>query len=449
MTHCNHVEQILHEKDLIVKYNNIKTMINSNLNFKERIWYTKRCQTCGMINNGITYLCLNCSFTGCWNDQHFQRHFQEIGHHFGVNSNNGLLFCFQCMDYIGDNELINNSQYWENWDQIENETHVSDQIRRDGLYGIINMGSTCFMSSVLQSLIHNKYIINDFLLQNHTNSCKLKNPSDCMSCALDQIIAECYGSISKVNSHNGFLALLNCSWKINQNFAGYSQQDAHEFLQFINNQLHTDYIKVNNIDKSKKLCNCLIHSTFQGSLKSSIVCPECGDNSKTIIDPFMDLSLDIKNKETLYDCLDSFHKKEQLHDFNYHCPQCKTSQDPIKQLTINKCSPMLVLQLKRFEHLLNGNTVKLNEFIKYPLYLQLGKYCIDNDNTDNSPNILYELTGTISHIGTVNEGHYTATLKLGNSQWFKFNDSMITALNEEQALQEQAYLLIYSIKQYD
>ena len=428
------------------------------------------CHTCHEFNAGTNFICLQCDFCGCWNNKHFQTHSIESNHSFGVNSNNGLLFCFACMNYVVNDQILMPADNWS-LDQIStilNKTHPPDEIKRDGLYGLVNMGSTCYMSSVLQILIHNKYLLRDFLSHNHFNNCTMKDGKKCISCALDRIVSKWFGTepekFAKNNDHGGFLTLLTCVWSINQNYSGYSQQDAHEFLHFLLSQIHNDYIKVfsdkdhhnnNNAKESSSNstshnCSCVVHNTFNGTLKSSIVCSECDDNSKTIIEPYLDLSLDITGKKTLYECLESFHKREQLQDFEFHCPHCQTDKGPIKQLTIDKLSPVLILQLKRFKHLMNGNNVKINDFISFPLYLEMSNYChdnIDHDKESSSAHVLYELIGIISHKGTVNEGHYTATIKLPSGQWFKFNDSMISLTRTEQVLQEQAYLLFYSVKQ--
>ncbi|KAK5961131.1 ubiquitin-specific protease UBP8 PWA37_001660 [Arxiozyma heterogenica] len=495
MTHCSHLNLLFNSNNELLKtYNLVKASIifNDKLTWKDKILYLMECHTCHEFNAGTNFVCLQCDFCGCWDNKHFQTHAIENSHSFSVNSSNGLLFCFSCMDYIVNDQIMlaDNNLSLDEISTILNKSHPPDQIRRDGLYGLVNMGSTCFMSSVLQILIHNKYIIQKFLSQDHVTYCTIKDGRDCMLCAFDTIISEWFGSVTENNnndSHDGFLTLLTCVWSINKNYAGYSQQDVHEFLQFILNQLHMDYIKTssngaklqkdikNNSDtlnnsnnddgkntnnKDFNSCSCIVHATFNGTLKSSIVCSECDDNSKTVIEPYLDLSLDISGKKTLYECLESFHKREQLHDFEFHCPKCQTEKDPIKQLTINQLSPVLIFQLKRFKHLINGSNVKINDFVSFPLYLEMSNYCYDNIDYGNSningnngeprlptPHIIYELTGIISHKGTVNEGHYTATVKLSSGQWFKFNDSMISLLKEEQVLQEQAYLLFFTVKQ--
>ncbi|KAG0671007.1 hypothetical protein C6P45_001514 [Maudiozyma exigua] len=473
MTHCNHIDQIIGQpkiRDNVMKTFNITKYILSHSSQNDKLLYTMRCSTCHEINAGSSFICLQCEYIGCWNHSHFKDHSLQKNHIFGINSSNQLLYCFKCQDYIGDIEMINSSFLNKSWDDIVKNTDIPSMSKRDGLYGFVNMGSICFISSIIQCLIHNPYIINYSMSQHHYNKCQIKDPTGCISCSLDMIIAESYGNIypnknhndKSIDPHEGFISFLNCAWKINQNFAGYSQQDAHEFLQFLLNQLHNDYKRVENRESISGMtngdtgnssgnfyCKCFIHSIFQGSLKSSIVCSNCNDDSKTIIDPFMDLSLDIKDRETLYNCLDSFHKMEKLHDYHYRCPQCNTTDDPTKQLTIDKMGSLLTLQLKRFEHLPNGTNVKLTNFIEYPLYLDITKYCDDgkNETGSNPTNIIYELIGVVTHKGTVNEGHYIATLKVNDDKWFRFNDSMVTEISQDLALRDEAYLLFYMIKE--
>lgn len=61
--------------------------------------------------------------------------------------------------------------------------------------------------------------------------------------------------------------------------------------------------------------------------------------------------------------------------------------------------------------------------------------------------MMYELVAVISHEGSVNQGHYTSMCKIPGGQWFRFNDSMIVSISEEEALRQQAYLLFYVIRQ--
>ena len=102
-----------------------------------------------------------------------------------------------------------------------------------GLRGLYNMGQTCFLSVILQSLIHNPFIRTYSLSEGHRSSeCEREA---CTSCALDDMFTDFYGA----EKHEGYGAvhMLQGCWKNGGNLAGYSQQDAHEYLGFILNSL--------------------------------------------------------------------------------------------------------------------------------------------------------------------------------------------------------------------
>lgn len=144
--------------------------------------------------------------------------------------------------------------------------------------------------------------------------------------------------------------MLQGCWKNGGQLAGYSQQDAHEFLGFILNSLHAaNSAEEEDISSgtskenfaSKDHCDCIVHQTFGGLLKSTVTCSSC-KNITTALDPFMDLSLDVRStaisvkkqklKHTngttgskdiapmdLTECLDRFTSTETLSSDSYHC----------------------------------------------------------------------------------------------------------------------------------
>jgi len=176
-----------------------------------------------------------------------------------------------------------------------------------------------------------------------------------VSCALDEMFVE-FHSAEKTEGF-GAVSMLMGSWLAGEALAGYQQQDAHEYMQFILNTLHQ--ANGGSTDDSED-CKCVVHQAFCGKLSSTVTCDNCR-NVTTAQDPYMDLSLDVriqgkkrkikeeKGEETpldLRDCLERFTVKEKLGSAEYTCRNCDSPQNATKQLSIKRLPPVLSIHLK-------------------------------------------------------------------------------------------------------
>lgn len=92
----------------------------------------------------------------------------------------------------------------------------------------------------------------------------------------------------------------------------------------------------------------------------------------------IDLSLEIEGVDTLSTSLESFTKVEKIGDVEekFTCGNCKEEVVAEKQLKIDQAPAVSVLHLKRFKS--DGLYVeKINEFVKFPLELDLQPFISD------------------------------------------------------------------------
>ncbi|KAH6328179.1 ubiquitin carboxyl-terminal hydrolase [Parastagonospora nodorum] len=424
------------------------------------------------------YLCLQCPSIMTETDR--DHHFETKAHCFSVESREGNVYCGNCQDFIYDPELeIRRLQKGKK--RKFDDTTTADDVklivnnstflpcRAIGLRGLYNMGQTCFMSVILQTLVHNPFIRNFYLSEGHKQAdCEREA---CVSCALDEMFVEFYSSDK--NEGFGAASMLMGSWLAGEALAGYQQQDAHEYMQFILNTLHL--ANGGSTDSDSDDCKCVVHQTFYGKLSSTVTCDSCR-NVTTAQDPYMDLSLDIKNQTKkrkmnadkgddvpldLRDCLERFTAKEKLGSAEYTCRNCDSPQNATKQLSIKRLPPVLAVHLKRFEHT-KSTSSKIETRVRFPIRLDINPYTTShqqilkkslkstgapptNYNTNTPVNSLtYELSSVIVHKGKIDSGHYVSYSREGND-WFMFDDSKVVLASEAEVLAAEAYLLFYMV----
>ncbi|KAF4632661.1 hypothetical protein G7Y89_g5462 [Cudoniella acicularis] len=346
---------------------------------------------------------------------------------------------------------------------------VEAPCRASGIRGIYNMGATCYMNVILQCFVHNPLLRNFYLGDGHqSGECSYKN---CMSCAMDDMFQEFYAQ----ETTTGYSAsnILASFWlskrKAYEELASNKEQDAHEFFQFLTEELHeinggsrpADTEDISSTVKRTRTgnepgCKCIVHQTFYGKLQSTITCQSCGDIN-TSVESFLDLSLglDVLSKKkslkatalSLQRCLDEEYSRPERCE--YTCHQCGT-QEAKKQLSIKSLPNVLCIQLKRFKQN-NGLASKIDTKVSFPLKLEMFPYTSRARSQDTKQNYelarscTYDLQSVVVHVGNLETGHYVSYSRVGN-QWFKFNDHNVTLASKSQVLNEQAFLLFYVVR---
>ena len=228
-------------------------------------------------------------------------------------------------------------------------------------------------------------------------------------------------------------------------FNSVMQQDAHEFLNFLLNDLN----EYNQCGNDPEVRNAILDQ-FQGTLTNKSKCLTC-DAETSSDEPFLDLPIEIKTNEERIDIqemLKSFHQREILSGSNkFYCNQCYGLQEAERVVGLKKLPKTLALHLKRFKYVEERNTnIKLFNPIHYPLTLEV---C---STFDPSISKTYELKGVVVHLGSSPQhGHYVAVCKSELYGWLLADDETIESVKESTVLRfvgnphdhATAYVLFY------
>ncbi|XP_062280511.1 ubiquitin carboxyl-terminal hydrolase 8 isoform X1 [Scomber scombrus] len=330
--------------------------------------------------------------------------------------------------------------------------------------GLRNLGNTCYMNSILQCLCNTPamadYFNNNYYMEDINRSNILGHKGEVAE-EFGVIMKALWAGLYKCISPRDFKITIG---KINDQFAGYDQQDSQELLLFLMDGLHEDLNKADNRkrykeedndhlddqtaadvawNKHKLLNESIIVALFQGQFKSTVQCLTCHRKSRTF-ETFMYLSLPLAStsKCSLQDCLRLFSKEEKLTDNNkVFCRHCKAHRDSTKKLEIWKVPPIVLVHLKRFSY--EGRwKQKLQTYVDFPLdSLDLAQYVIGPKQTIKR----YNLYGVSNHYGGLDGGHYTAYCKNSIKQrWYKFDDHEVTEITTSTVKSSAAYILFYS-----
>eukprot|EP01031_Cornospumella_fuschlensis_P034697 gene34697-42015_t len=398
-----------------------------------------------------------------------RRHFHNHLHPFALRmSSPQELFCIACDDYqfcsLIDN-IVGKKRTWpepalrrEKSDSIcttESVASSSSCPRSPIPVGLVNMGSTCFMNSVLQVLCAHLPFTQHSALADHAHRCSVmqnkqlgtesatsQNASVCIPCEL-RVMAE---HLWSPHDKSSFVPsdLLFALWSQVNYMAGYAQQDAHEFLiaffSCLENQLQDKDPPVGGA--AKKADD--ISNLYSGRVQSCLRCSGCGYCSLKE-EHFVDLNLSIddtalkdsRKDMNIYDCLTFFTISEDL-STKMTCEKCVQEQQFSKQLTILRPPDLLVLHLKRFDFLKQR---KITRKVNFPLEgLDLGRFRTSalesTDEEASEGDDLYDLQGLVCHSGSLHQGHYIAYVRKDTSavesSWIKCDDEKITVVRADE-----------------
>ncbi|XP_050388212.1 ubiquitin carboxyl-terminal hydrolase 23 isoform X2 [Argentina anserina] len=325
------------------------------------------------------------------------------------------------------------SEFLENgWDP---ELSFPITFRRIGA-GLINMGNTCYLNSVLQCLTYTEPLAAYLQSGRHRNSCHIKN-GFCALCAIQEHVSLALQSTKSILPK----ALVCNLQRISRNFRKSRQEDAHEYMVNLLESMHKCCLPSGVPSESPSAYEkSLVHKIFGGRLRSRVKCLQCSYCSDKL-DPFLDLSLEIAKANSLNKALVNFTAEEQLDggERQYQCQKCNQKVRAMKQMTIHKPPSVLSIHLKRFRAHDPGQ--KINKEVQFGPTLDLRPFV---SGAYPEGDLKYTLYGVLVHYGaSTYSGHYYCFVRTSTGIWLSLDDNDVKQVREMTVLQQKAYMLFY------
>ncbi|XP_074548173.1 ubiquitin carboxyl-terminal hydrolase 40 isoform X2 [Halichoeres trimaculatus] len=275
---------------------------------------------------------------------------------------------------------------------------------RSNLCGIKNQGGTCYLNSLLQTLLFTPEFREElFSLGSEELGClEDKEKPDAKVRVIPLELQRLFASLLLVDQQSASTANLTDSFGWNSS-EGTNQHDVQELNRILFSALEHSLVGTSG--------STLIHRLYHGTIVNSIVCKECGNVSQRQED-FLDLTVCVCGVSSLEEALWNMFVEEELFEGNnlYRCAGCDRLVTAAKSAKLKKLPPFMTMSLLRFSFDFNKcERYKETGRYGFPLTINLRPFCeqIDGDDSD----FTYELFSVIIHKGGCYGGHYHAYIR--------------------------------------
>uniref|UniRef100_A0A8C6MP55 Ubiquitin carboxyl-terminal hydrolase n=2 Tax=Mus TaxID=862507 RepID=A0A8C6MP55_MUSSI len=257
-----------------------------------------------------------------------------------------------------------------------------NQLKREGFP---NLGNTCYMNSILQSVFGIPTFAKDLLTQGIPWE---KVSYDDLIMPLSQLLV--LKDIRDVEIKGELLTSVKKSIStVADTFSGNEQNDAHEFLSLCLDQLKLNMEKVNAMWDTERRSTCAgsagtkrfvcpVGANFEFELHSSIICEGCGEATiKTEVSNYLSIDLHHGTKThplSIQKSFDLFFTPEKI---EHNCEKCKNKNSVLKY-TLRRLPRVLIVHLKRYQVTTDLLPVKSEQPVEISKYLNISSHCHEN-----------------------------------------------------------------------
>uniref|UniRef100_A0A3P9AXA9 Ubiquitin specific peptidase 40 n=1 Tax=Maylandia zebra TaxID=106582 RepID=A0A3P9AXA9_9CICH len=277
---------------------------------------------------------------------------------------------------------------------------------RSNLCGIKNQGGTCYLNSLLQTLLFTPEFREELfsLVPDELGSLEDKDKPEAKVRVIPLELQRLFAHLLLVDQQSASTAGLTDSFGWNSSeVCGTNQHDVQELNRILFSALEHSLVGTSG--------STFIHRLYHGTIVNSIVCKECGNVSQRQED-FLDLTVCVCGLPSLEDALWNMFVAEELFEGNnlYRCAQCDRLVTAAKSAKLRKLPPFMTMSLLRFSFdFAKCERYKETGRYSFPLTINLRPFCeqADGDDSDYS----YELFSVIIHKGGCYGGHYHVYIK--------------------------------------